>query len=483
MSRPRTIVGADIAIVDVIDGGNNISSEAQRIANTINNATMGDLRFMPQEDSGHQPSLPVPDVTDPLREYINRYIRVRGESYMLSTESYERVEEVPRTTRGNPHNSGLSIGKDFTGRFFTILGNPDPPGGPEGVWSISQSVGTFEPPPYGGNQDWFEDENMQNTGCGSIAAANVLFYYGREWVDDNIVFAGVPTFEEFIRVASVIYNRFIRQSFSRTLTPLFGRGNTWGVWFMSTFARGLVESALVGSEIINGIKLGSQTINNSSASYDQAVNFIKTALQQDNPVVLLVTGNDYIAQGFDEIAGEDILMVEVHFVTITSMTEIRQIRITETVPGGIEVNRSVRPIEDYELRTSDWGVRRHIPSLKRMWEANTTFDETLSRIPDIPVVANHMPGFAASAARSISAETGPLHSVSLASFNLISGAPANTISGLQEARRALEVQAAQAGMVMDVIDGAPVPAQNAGGGENPPQGQISQDGEDIISPE
>ena len=85
-------------------------------------------------------------------------------------------------------------------------------------------------------------------------------------------------------------------------------------------------------------------------------------------------------------------MVETHFVTITAMTEIRRIRILLDSNGN-ELRRRDLGVVDYELRTSDWGQRRFIPSLKQMWDSTSPIVVAAQRLPVVSFTAG-MTGFA-----------------------------------------------------------------------------------------
>ena len=405
---PKTVVGADRAKVTATPLYAKEGSSSVKLHHSKDLAAMakiGASRYGFFE--APEPTLGTDD-PPPIQK---RLVRVLGESFMISTEKYERINELPKSTWGDPYKSGISEDKKFTGRFFNILSTPMPREG----WPSHDSNGDFIRP-YGGSQDWYDDENMRFTGCGSIAAANILFYYGRNWTAD-IPFRLSPTYIQFRDAASDIYNNFVKQTLGGIASMVNADDSTWGIWRMPTLANGVVQYAQVRGRV----HLTSDIITNSNTTYEQAVNFIKTSLQKDNPVVLLITGNDYIAQTRDDIADKPIQMLELHFVTITAMTEVKSVEITETTHNNKEISRTVKPTYDYELRTSDWGVRRFIPSLKQMWESNTTSSEAISRALEAARVS--LPNIV----KGIIAPVTPLASVSLASFQLWSGPSAPSI--------------------------------------------------------
>ena len=298
---------------------------------------------------------------------------VRGETFMLSTESYREVVE-----------DGLVRGKRFDGGFVRIGLNPD--GTPEAF--AANYNGDFEHP-YGGDQGWFPLHNMRETGCGPIAATNVIYYYAQtNRLLNNLVDEPFPTWEQFTFDATRIYHLYTPQTItipipippitpSTLLSPIIPViptqfiNKSFGVWFIDTLANGVVRFARG-----NNVRMRSHTLSNRGnetarrQSYPGAVQFIKAGLSTNNPVVLLVSFNDYIAN-----SGSEVQMSETHLVTITAMTEIRKVEITRDRRGRI-VKRNDLGIADYELRTSDWGLRRHIPSLRQMWESSSQIIET-----------------------------------------------------------------------------------------------------------
>ena len=99
-------------------------------------------------------------------------------------------------------------------------------------------------------------------------------------------------------------------------------------------------------------------------------------------------------------------------LSICGKMKIREIEIA-TNSEGQEVSRVDLGVVDYELRASDWGLRRFIPSLRQMWESNTTLAETAPRALEAAGV--NIPPRLVGAATSIFSRLA-LASVSLASF-------------------------------------------------------------------
>jgi hypothetical protein len=128
---------------------------------------------------------------------------------------------------------------------------------------------------------------------------------------------------------------------SYTLQTLPGLG--LGIWSIDPICNGIVRFVQE-----RGVRLKKHTLNNKilafNNSFKQAADFIIEGIKNNYPIILLVTFNNEITSLNDSI------MVDRHFVTITAIT------------------RTTSDEEDYELTVSNWGDRKTLPSLKRMWE-------------------------------------------------------------------------------------------------------------------
>jgi len=223
---------------------------------------------------------------------------------------------------------------------------------------------------YGGHQNWYTDGNIFNgfagwepekgekmdiSGCGSIAATNIIYYYAQQF---NDAFAKLktpnglqdtprkPDKKEYMTMAFSVYNNY-------TMQTIPGLG--WGIWYIGPLCDGIVKFAKE-----RGVYLKKHTITNkilaSKNSFKQAADFITEGLKNNYPVILLVTLNSYIAS---HATNNGQTMEEKHFVVITA---IKRARSDE---------------EDYELTVSSWGNSLTIDSLKKMWEGTPVlFDGT-----------------------------------------------------------------------------------------------------------
>jgi len=231
---------------------------------------------------------------------------------------------------------------------------------------------------YGGHQSWYEDEvlkgvagwnptkgkRMNESGCGPIAATNVIYYYAQQFTplfaklktskglqDTDIV----PTQKDYIHMAFSVYNNYTMQTI-----PEVG----WGIWFIDPLCDGIVRFAKE-----RGVNMTKNTLTNkiisSNNSFRQAVDFITNGLKNNYPVFLLVTLNKeaaWLEKHHSEVMGER------HFVTITAIERVEQDN------------------EDYKLVVSTWAKRQIIPSLKRMWEGTPAWFNGL-QIITTPTIA------------------------------------------------------------------------------------------------
>jgi hypothetical protein len=216
---------------------------------------------------------------------------------------------------------------------------------------------------YGGAQQWYKEaiffngvtgwdkakgEKMDFTGCGSIAATNIIYYYAQQF---SPLFAKIktsnglkntnkePTQAEYMHMAFSVYNNYTMQTIPKIGT---------GIWFIDSLCDGIIKFAQE-----RGISLKKHTLTNkiltSDNSFSHAVDFITEGLKNNFPIILLVTKNNYIKSVYN-INTNNPDMAEQHFVTITS------------------IKRTKKDEEDYELTISSWSKRKTIKSLKEMWK-------------------------------------------------------------------------------------------------------------------
>lgn len=240
-------------------------------------------------------------------------------------------------------------------------------------FSLSKSdfVNFLNDSAYGGNQGWYESEgltygkNMNNTGCGSIAAANVLMYYAQ--VDYQGVGSKIYTNpkyiekKDYILFAEELYHDYVVQTVG--WSDFNGKAtSSLGVWTISQVSSGIIRYAKK-----RGVSLVSHTLSNKIFNpLEKAVEFIGEALKGDCPVVLYVMSNSYCDKLSKE---EDPIMADLHYVTITKMTVIRRKTMYSDVATGGYVYTD-EEITDAQITISTWG-KENVISLKELWASDS----------------------------------------------------------------------------------------------------------------
>lgn len=196
---------------------------------------------------------------------------------------------------------------------------------------------------YGGDQDWYRNVNKQNrknTGCGSVAAANVLLYYIQQDIplisdklsksyfkDKNSI-----TKKEFTNFMNDLYLKYLGQTI---YTNFFNNELSFGIWSIHRFCKGLKKYATSCD-----VKLTEHYISNSNNSFNNAKLFIETAIYNNYPVVVLIKLNKY--------AKNLHTLLDKHFVTITGMNEFKN---------------------DFSITISNFGNKVVIKSFRALWES------------------------------------------------------------------------------------------------------------------
>jgi len=210
---------------------------------------------------------------------------------------------------------------------------------------------------YGGDQTWYQTilnkPDMNKTGCGSIAAANIIYYYAQTCDSGrNLVSAQFPTQIEYTDFAANIYCRYIKQTVKFPNHPL-------GVWSVKAVSSGLKKYFRQRKTFIK-----KHLLKNGIYSFKDAAEFIKEGLDKNCPVVLHVLFSKYAKSFYDKG-----IMTHLHFVTITRLVE--KVKITKEITDIDEEKTLKREVVDYSLTISTWGRRTEIPSLKELWKVNT----------------------------------------------------------------------------------------------------------------
>ncbi|WP_425515999.1 RHS repeat-associated core domain-containing protein [Ligaoa zhengdingensis] len=249
--------------------------------------------------------------TNPLR-YCGEYFDAETGTIYLQAQYYD--PRIGRFTASDPARSGLN--------WYTYCNNNPiifiDPMGLEALRVLGSGVfGGIKVPGYedhyGGTQNWFGQQWQVNSGCGTVAAANMLAYMALN--DDQ--FSALYTYPDLTYDSYKSYqNDIIRYVTPLSITRLEDEhGNIidgfggMGIWFPSALASGAKSYA-----ISKGATLKSHIRNNVMTSFHSATNFIRNALSNDRPVGMVTLLNPSLK--FDDGKSYDR-----HWVTITSINQ------------------------------------------------------------------------------------------------------------------------------------------------------------------
>jgi RHS repeat-associated protein len=262
----------------------------------------------------------------------------------LSNKGFIQGDNYLRIDRHKTEITQLAIEISNTGTFITFNG------------------GTY----YGGDQGWYKSElskgqagsTKAESGCGSIAATNILAYYAQRNTNNKgaqllptHVTSSTMTRADYINFANDIYMNYVHQI-------------VWGlgVWSSDSFIEGMLEYGKTRNVTLKAYRLG-----NNDASWEDAYDFIKTGLSFDCPVALLVKWNKYVAS-----LSEYNITADYHWVTITELfkhveDEYLVDAKTDNQIGGLISSEYV----DFSVSISTWGRKTEIPSFRSAWEDNS----------------------------------------------------------------------------------------------------------------
>ena len=217
---------------------------------------------------------------------------------------------------------------------------------------------------YGGDQTWFSNIMFQPgkdaTGCGPVAAANILTYLAM--INCGALYPGANnmTDEDFIKFTDELYKNYVKQilsPFSLQVDSPSGTSYIGGVWDMSTLEKGVIKYA---SE--RGINLEAHRLENGGyLGAEYAGGFIRDGLSQGSPVTMLMRFNGYAADNVNNGVGD----MDMHFVTITGIFETETTtQVRNPLTGKME---AVSRTYDASMDISTWGEKRTITSLDSLW--------------------------------------------------------------------------------------------------------------------
>lgn len=183
---------------------------------------------------------------------------------------------------------------------------------------------------YGGSQDWFTRNTAYKGGCAAVCGANVLSIYAentplfQELLGINVSDKRVISFDDYTRVLHELYSSIFmlevpflnktcdkspRNQKSSLVPSTFGTNLPFFILGMKKYAKE------------HGITLDSQHMFTTNCNYLRGLTFIKLALSNGYPVVLLTTNNTFEYTLFSKAyfqAGAN-KTIKHHFVTITDI--------------------------------------------------------------------------------------------------------------------------------------------------------------------
>lgn len=181
---------------------------------------------------------------------------------------------------------------------------------------------------YGGKQSWFNKSIDRSSGCGVVAATNIFAYLLK--VDD----------EKYKYLYSGNVNKITKDDFKinmnevyKYITPIhiwnpFSKVNSWGVPTISYFTNGVKKYSQSKGTKLRIYKKGTCT------KYENAVKFIKSALDKKLPIAIITVLNSYYK------------LYTNHWMTITDLKEDKN-KVVVTV--------------------STWGEKKDL-LFKELWE-------------------------------------------------------------------------------------------------------------------
>lgn len=186
---------------------------------------------------------------------------------------------------------------------------------------------------FGGDQDWFTRNTASKGGCGPIAAANILTVYADqhpEYQEDLDISINEKHFipqEDYLSLLNQIYRKMhpmevpvIRRIYDHASrdSKLFSRiPVTFGVNFPQ-FVLGVKRFVKA-----HCIQLHSRSLSTLFCGYMRGLTFMKLALANGYPIVLLITASPVSCTLYDlpYFQGGHTQKLKHHFITITDIKE------------------------------------------------------------------------------------------------------------------------------------------------------------------
>lgn len=166
------------------------------------------------------------------------------------------------------------------------------------LFSIYDSKSLF----FGGNQDWFWEEEKRKRGCGIVAAGNIFMYM-----------SGTAT-----KYSPLYKGEHIRADFTSHICEIsrYLKAGRFGIWGTMRFVSGALAFAKA-----RGVALAPKKLT-AVFTVRKAAEFIKEGLEMDKPIAMLIGFNKRlkgVACAFPH--GSYTCSLNKHWVTVTELRE------------------------------------------------------------------------------------------------------------------------------------------------------------------
>lgn len=235
------------------------------------------------------------DTVEGIAAFFKRTQDVLADDEQLKAnirELYARIEGSVQTLVGDIHE----ITKTWRGGNPVIYTDPFVL---DARINIDSGVfGGIEGRFYGGDQGWYSQEWQRNSGCGPVAAANLLAHLALSDEKYSALY-------EYDDLSEKNYTKFMEEVI-QTVSPLRIGTLSIGIPSLSSFVKKVEKFAKS-----KGVELKGQWAENRYGNYDQAVEYIKTGLSADSPVALIIHWNS------KWMRDDQLSKFQYHWVTIT----------------------------------------------------------------------------------------------------------------------------------------------------------------------
>lgn len=226
---------------------------------------------------------------------------------------------------------------------------------------------------YGGSQSWFLRNTQFIGGCAAVCGANVITIYAsdapefQKRLGITIDKKRFISLDDYCKVMHSIYKRILMLEVPiiNRLTDRVSREAKTNYILPSTCGTTMIFFILGMKSFARkyGLKLNSNSMYTTNCSYIRGLTYIKLALSNGHPVVLLTTNNTFEYTLYHKAYRQDAKShtMKKHFVTITDIQE-----------SGIK--------DEPDLIISTWGKTGRISykELHESWQSPKSFGSSMA---------------------------------------------------------------------------------------------------------